>query len=175
MVLAVDPGAKTITISHREITGLMPAMVMEFPLARQRETGGHRAGCAHYVRADWRSALRSDKRETRPRGAADGNRTDPAHGRGTVQLGEAVPDFQLTDERGEPFRLEPAAGAVRRTRFHLLALSGGGHVPAPVQRTSLIFNGTSTAGLELVSVTMDPKWDEPGVLLDYSKRWGAGF
>jgi protein SCO1/2 len=89
-----------------------------------------------------------------------------------LHVGDAVPDFELTDERGEPFRLNRLRGRFVALDFIYSRCPVADMCPrlsanfAYLQRR---FDGR----LELVSVTLDPKWDRPGVLLEYSKRWGA--
>ena len=177
MVLAVDPGARTVTISHGEIAGLMPAMVMEFPLARGEKLAGigpgaritfELVGGPRYVVAHLRRVPTGplDPTGLAPTGLTPRIETAP------LQVGEAVPDFELTDERGEPFRLSRLRGRFVALDFIYSRCPVADMCPrlsanfAYLQRH---FDGR----LELVSVTLDPKWDRPGVLLDYSKRWGA--
>jgi protein SCO1 len=181
-VLAVNPGAKTITISHREIAGLMPAMVMEFPLAHGEKLVDIEPGAritfeliaeARYVVKNVRRipAVVLSPTGLPPTGlptAGLAPRIDIA----PLRVGEAVPDFELTDERGEAFRLSRLRGRFVALDFIYSRCPVADMCPrlsanfAYLQRH---FDGR----LELVSVTLDPKWDKPGVLLDYSKRWGA--
>jgi len=179
-VLAVDPGAKTITISHREIAGLMPAMVMEFPLAHGEKLVDIEPGAriTFELMGGPRYVVKNVKRilavPLGPTGlaAARPTRMTPRADTAPLQVGEAVPDFELTDERGEPFRLSRLLGRFVALDFIYSRCPVADMCPrlsanfAYLQRH---FDGR----LELVSVTLDPKWDKPGVLLDYSKRWGA--
>lgn len=182
LVLAVDPGAKTITISHREIAGLMPAMVMEFPLGRGEKLAGIEPGAritfeliggAHYV-------VEHVKRIPAARLDASGLATNglapsvlaPRSATPPLRVGAAVPDFELIDERGEPFHLSRLRGRLVALDFIYSRCPVADMCPrlsanfAYLQRH---FGGR----LELVSVTLDPKWDRPAVLLEYAKRWGA--
>lgn len=169
LVLAVDPAAKTITISHREIAGLMPAMVMEFPLGRGEKLVGIEPGArisfelvagARYAVAPLGPAGLAGARPPAPMEVA------PSH------VGDTVPDFELIDERGEPFRLSRLRGRYVALDFIYSRCPVADMCPrlsanfAYLQRH---FGGR----LDLVSVTLDPKWDRPAVLLEYSKRWGA--
>jgi len=187
MVLAVSPGAKTITISHRDIAGLMPAMVMEFPVARGENLVGIGPGARitfeliggpRYVVKNVRRipAAPIDLTGLAPTGLAPGGlaptEMTPRMDTAPLRVGEAVPDFELTDERGETFRLSRLRGRFVALDFFYSRCPVADMCPrlsanfAYLQRH---FDGR----LELVSVTLDPKWDKPGILLDYSKRWGA--
>jgi protein SCO1 len=180
LVLAVDPGANTITISHREIAGLMPAMVMDFPLARGETLAGIEPGAriafelisgARYMVTHVRRipAAPFDPAGLGPAGPTG---LTPRTGTASLHVGDAVPDFELIDERGEPFRLNQLRGRFVALDFIYSRCPVADMCPrlsanfAYLQRH---FDGR----LELVSVTLDPKWDRPAVLLEYAKRWGA--
>lgn len=175
LVLAVDRGAMTITISHKEIAGLMPAMVMEFPLAPGEKLVGIGPGAriafeliggTRYVVAHVSRIPASPLSQTglTPTGLAPD--TAP------LRVGDVVPDFELIDERGEPFRLSRLRGRFVALDFIYSRCPIADMCPrlsanfAYLQRH---FDGR----LELVSVTLDPKWDRPAVLLEYAKRWSA--
>jgi protein SCO1/2 len=182
LVLAVDPGAKTITISHREIAGLMPAMVMEFPLARGEKlagiepgaritfelVGGPRYVVTHVKRIP---AARLDPSGLATNGLAP-SVLAPRAAIAPLRVGEAVPDFELIDARGEPFRLSRLRGRLVALDFIYSRCPVADMCPRLSANFAYLQRHFGDR-LELISVTLDPKWDRPAVLLEYAKRWGA--
>jgi cytochrome oxidase Cu insertion factor (SCO1/SenC/PrrC family) len=86
-----------------------------------------------------------------------------------------VPDFQLTDQRGQPFGSDELRGRVWIANFVFTRCTG----PCPVmtQRTSLLQHELATwprwADIRLVSFSVDPTHDTPAVLAAYARRFEA--
>lgn len=172
LVLAVNPDAKTITISHREFPGLMPAMVMEFAVAPNEKLSGIEPGTRitfelvtgpHYV-------VTHVKRIQGP--PLDHAELAPPTAVAPLHIGDMVPDFELTEQRGNTFRLSRLRGRLTAINF----IYSRCPVPDMCPRLSANFAYLQRhfdARLELVSITLDPRWDSPSVLLEYAARWDA--
>lgn len=85
----------------------------------------------------------------------------------------AVPDFELLNCDGESVSRQDLMGEVWVAAFIFTRCPG----PCPVitQRMVEIQNSldANMADVRLVSFTIDPTYDRPGVLLEYAKRWKA--
>ena len=172
LVLGVNRDAKTITISHREFPGLMPAMVMEFAVAPSEKLSGIEPGTritfelvtgAHYV-------VKHVQRVPIP--PLDHAELAPRTEVVPLRIGDIVPDFELTDQHGQTFRLSRLRGRLTAINF----IYSRCPVPDMCPRLSANFAYLQRhfdGRLELVSITLDPKWDTPSVLLEYATRWNA--
>ncbi|MDD5200625.1 MAG: SCO family protein [Terrimicrobiaceae bacterium] len=85
----------------------------------------------------------------------------------------ATPDFAFTSQAGAPVTRAGLAGKVWIADFIFTRCPG----PCPVmtERMSELQRALSNAGdgVRLVSVTVDPEFDKPGVLAKYGERYGA--
>ena len=166
LVTAVDPAQARVTISHRAIPGYMPAMVMPFRLARPDD--GRRVHPGDRVRFELRSAQVRNLRVI-------GTKQDfpiaaPAH---VLKAGDAVPDFELTDQLGRPLRFADLRGRVTAIDFVYTRCP----LPDVCPRLSASFAYAARAlrdkPVTFVSVTVDPQFDTPAVLNAYAQRYGA--
>ena len=81
-----------------------------------------------------------------------------------------IPQFQLTSQEGNPFSRAELDGHVWVADFIFTNCEGpcprmSSHMHSIQERTGL--------GVKLVSFTVDPERDTPGVLLDYAKKFTA--
>jgi protein SCO1/2 len=170
IVVAVDPVARTMLVSHRAIGRYMPAMMMPFRVAEAGELNGLYPGAR--VQFDLvvgkTSSLARHVRKT-----GDGAIPPPKE---RLRIGDALPNFQLTDERGEAVRLADLRGKVLAIDFLYTRCPLPDVCPrlaasfAALQRR---FRDRLGQDLVLLSVTVDPDYDTPAVLADYARRWGA--
>jgi protein SCO1/2 len=170
IVVAVDPLARTMLVSHRAIGRYMPAMMMPFRVEESRDLNGLYPGAR--VRFDLvvgkTGSLARHVRKT-----GDGEIPPPKE---KLRIGDAVPDFRLTDERGGTVRLVDLQGKVLAIDFLYTRCPLPDVCPrlaanfAALQRR---FRDQLGTDLVLLSVTVDPDYDTPPVLADYAKRWAA--
>ena len=157
LVLRADPARATLTVSHRDIPGYMPAMTMPFPVRKPAELAGLRPGMR--VRFD----LAGGKaRHIRVERASTGDIQLPA-APAPVAVGQAMPDFTLTDERGREIRLSALRGQVVAVDFIYTRCP----LPEVCPRLSANFARLQRrfgARLTLLSITLDPQYDSPAVL-----------
>jgi protein SCO1/2 len=176
LVLRADPAARTLLVSHREVKGYMPAMAMSFPVARGEELRGLRPG----------SRVTFELRVAKPASVARKIRAVPPDLTGVADadeplrlpappnklaIGEAVPDFALTDQQGRAFRFSELRGQVVVVDF----IYSRCPLPEVCPRLSASFAALQRRipGVALVSVTIDPSYDTPEVLAGYARRYGA--
>ena len=159
---------RTMTVSHRPIDGYMPAMTMPFRVAPNEDISKLRPGSR--VEFDLKvgkteSVARHVKaRETR----LDVPVAPPAN---KLAIGDAVPDFSLTDQAGRTVRLKDFAGRVVAVDFIYTRCP----LPDVCPRLSANFAylHKRVPDVALLSITIDPQYDTPEVLAEYARRYGS--
>ena len=172
IVVALDAAARTMLVSHRPIAKYMGAMLMPFRVEDPRELGPLHPG-SHILFDLVVARDRSLARNIRPSGAPDAPIPPP---RNALRIGDALPDFHLTDQLSRAVTLADLRGKVMAIDFIYTRcplpdvcprLSAGF---AMLQRRFAAQLGTQ---LVLLSVTVDPDYDTPPVLAEYARRWAA--
>lgn len=170
VVVAVDPVARTMLVSHRPIANYMGAMMMPFRVADAGELAKLRPGAR--VQFDLEVGKdRSLARRIRRTGEAP--LPDPAP---HLAIGDALPPFQLTDSSGRTVTQADLAGKVVVVNFIYTRCPLPDICPrlsanfAALQRRFRDRLGTE---MVLLSVTVDPDYDTPTVLAEYARRWSA--
>ena len=184
LVLAVDGPRKLLRVQHDEIKGLMPAMTMEFvvaegDLAVARE--GHRIR-AILVQRGGDFALEAlwpdDPEITRAVVAGSAALKQDTVIRGSKayrEVGETVPDFTLLDQAGQVVQINRYRGKQVVLNFIYSRCPIPTMCPAATAHMVALQQAARAAGianLELVSVTLDPSYDTPGVLREYAAARG---
>lgn len=184
VVREVNSGRSEITVEHEAIPGYMQGMTMPFPVRDDpRVIGllrpGDRIQATLVVEKDryWLEKVLTRGFVATPAvavGSAKGSGSvTPVPNRG-VQVGDAVPDFALTDQTGATVRLsqmrgEPVAVAFIYTRCP---------IATACPMTTAKFSKLDVMLAErkfgrLLTVTVDPEHDTPKVLADYARKAGA--
>jgi len=183
-IIAVNRERKTLTISHEAISGLMPAMTMEFrvgdgdlAIARSDERiRGElvRDGAGFRLEKIWpedrvsvgsvAAATNALRQDTAARGAA-----------AFREVGERIPDFALYDQDGRVVSAGRFRGRQIMLNFIYSRCPVATMCPAATLRMMAVQKQAQAAGvknLELISITLDPVNDTPGVLRDYAAGRG---
>ncbi len=170
IVVAVDPAAHTILVSHRPIARYMPAMMMPFTAADAGELKGLHPGSR--VTFDLEvGKSRSVARHIRQTGEADADL--PASPR-KLAIGAPVPDFALTDQNGRKVDAASVRGHVTAIDFVYTRCPLPDVCPRLSANFALLQRQFKGRDLLLLSVTVDPDYDTPAVLAGYARRWSAG-
>jgi protein SCO1/2 len=176
-VVSVDAAAKTITLDHHEVVGYMKAMTMPFPVRDAWVFKVVHPGDtvrATLVVAD--ETYLENIAVTQSSAAADLSNTSPMH---LPQKGEQVPDFHFVNQEGRPihiaqFRGQPLLITFIYSRCPLpdfcIRMSNNF---AEVARTMQQNNPSGFARLQMLSISIDPEFDNPKVLKDYGKRYAG--
>jgi protein SCO1/2 len=93
-----------------------------------------------------------------------------------VSLGSVMPDFTLTDQSGRAVRLSDYKGKVVAVDFIYTRCPLPDVCPrlsANFARLQRRFRDKMGRDLVLLSITIDPQYDTPAVLLGYAKIWNA--
>lgn len=91
------------------------------------------------------------------------------------EVGEEVPEFALYDQSGEVVRSSRYRGKKVVLNFIYTRCPSPEMCPAATQRMKQLQDAAREAGIgnfELVSITLDPDYDTPGVLREYAKQYG---
>ena len=173
LVIQVDAGRHSITISHHDIPGFMPAMEMPFTADPKENLQDIKPGAR--VLFD----LVVNKKQIRVRNIRvvqtpplPGDRFAPKPSTQALQTGQTVPDFSLIAQDGSTLRLASLRGRVVLIDFIYTRCP----MPEACPRLSANFAYLQKrlgGRIDLISITLDPKWDKPPVLEAYAKRWAA--
>jgi len=188
MVLRVDAASRTFVVSHDAIEGLMSSMIMPFEVRDASELTplgpgalveftlviGPQAGYATAVRV-----LKYQSAEQDPLTARRLALLKKAAGTSVTPLarGQAVPDFALVDQSGQPIRFSSlAAQKVVVLNFIYTRCA----LPQFCLRISNTFGVLQRRfapqygrELQLLTVTFDPERDTPETLTSYAARFNA--
>ena len=182
-VRGLDLAAKTVRIAHEEIPGYMPAMTMPLTVKDQALLKGLAVGdevqFQLQVTADdsWISHIEkiattasADNAEVRPARAVE---EFEVH---SLQSGEAVPDFQMTDQDGRPMHLKDFRGQAVVLTFIYTRCPLPNFCPLMSKNFAELSHRLSQEfpnKYHLLSISMDPEFDRPEVLKEYASRYGA--
>jgi protein SCO1/2 len=171
LVTAVDAAGGTVTVSHREIAGRMPAMMMPFRVANAADLGRLRAGMR--VQFDLRGS--STAHHIRVLSAGQDVALKPAPER--IAPGQPVPDFELVRATatgaGEAFHLSALRGKVVAIDFIYTRCPLPDVCPRLSAGFAYVAKTLKRTDYELVSITVDPEFDTTDVLAGYARRWHA--
>jgi protein SCO1/2 len=184
-VVSVDPARGVMVVRHGAIEGLMPAMTMEFAVsagdAEVIKPGQHiRAQLVPVKTGDWRlEKIWPDDRATAAALAAQANalRQDTLiRGKSAYrEIGEKIPDFALYDQDGHVVQSARFHGKQIMLNFIYTRCPVATMCPAAtakMMQTQQLARAAGVKNLELISITLDPDYDTPGVLKDYAKTRG---
>jgi protein SCO1 len=157
VVVALDPAARSLLVSHRPIANYMPAMVMPFRVADVREFEGLHPG----ARIEFNLEVSKQSSLARNIRRASGADVQIAPPKERLRVGDSVPHL------GE-FRGKVVAVNFIYTRCPLPDVCP--RLSANFAAVERRFRGDD---LMLLSITVDPDYDTPEVLAEYAKRWGA--
>ncbi len=184
-VVSVDAAKKTVRVRHDEIKGYMPAMTMDF-IVSPGDAAVVKAGLR--IRAEMIPSKEGDFRlekiwpDDRSANAAiaagmRGLREDThARGNGAYrEIGEAMPDFTLYDQEGRVIPSGRFRGKTVMMNFIFSRCPVATMCPASTVKmmtAQKLAKQAGVANLELVSITLDPAYDTPGVLKEYASARG---
>jgi protein SCO1/2 len=184
-ILAVDSARHVATVNHAAIDGLMPAMAMEYAISAG-DAGALRVG--EHIRADLVKDPAGHFRLAQiwPDDAADaaaitaGARAlrEDTHDRGESayrEVGETMPNFTLYDQDGRVVSSARFRGKQILLNFIFTRCPNADMCPASTAKMSVAQRLAREAGIkniELISITLDPTFDTPGVLKEYASERG---
>jgi protein SCO1/2 len=174
-VVAVDSGSHELTIAHEDIAGLMPGMTMPFLVAPNQDWIFGKIGPGDHIHATLVMTDHAELQDISFNKASDTG-SDGTTNLRIPELGDDVPDFTLVNQSGktihlDQFRGKPLLLTFIYTRCPLpdycpLMSSNFRAVLQQLQKSPAVFEKA-----QLLSISIDPEFDQPSVLLDYGKRY----
>lgn len=184
-VISTDPVRKTIRVRHDEVKGLMPAMTMDFAasdgdIASVKVGERIRARLIPAKQGDFHleQVWPDDKVATDTVAAVSRQLREDTNDRGNHvyrEVGEKVPDFALYDQDGGVAQSARFRGKQIMLNFIYTRCPVANMCPAATLKmmsTQKLAREAGVKNLELVSITLDPAYDTPGVLKAYAKDRG---
>jgi protein SCO1/2 len=188
VVLQVDPARNGFSASIRAIPGFMPAMAMPFEVREKNDLAGLVPGAAvEFILVVSKTSSYAERIRIVPYRSVE---QDPLTANrlrlltrlaGTVSprrmaIGDAVPDFRLTDQAHQPIALSDLRGKVVAINFVYTRCA----LPNFCLRIANNFGAVRKRlapqlgrDLILLTVTFDPARDTPEVLAHYAAQWNA--
>ena len=184
-VISVDTEQNVLIVQHDEIPDYMPAMTMEFSVspgdAMNAKEGQHiravliPSDTGHFqLESIWPDDQVAD---AAIQSSADTLRQDTLiRGRGAYrEVGENLPDFALYDQMGAVVQSARFHGKLIMLNFIYTRCPVATMCPAAtlkMMETQQFAKDANVPNLELVSITLDPEYDTPGVLRTYASARG---
>ena len=186
LVLSVDRAHHTMEVSCHEIPGFMGAMVMSFAVADTKALEslsrgamidftlvvGKDASRVENIRVrGYDSAEREPSKARRLQAFDEALR--PVH---RLAVGQAVPDFKLTDQQERATHFRQFAGKVVALNFVYTRCALPEYCVRSTNNFGALqkqFQNRLGKDLVLLTVTFDPVHDQPDVLRKYAKNWKA--
>jgi protein SCO1/2 len=174
-VVAVDPGNRQLTIAHQDVPGLMKSMTMPFTVSKSSNWVFQSIAPGDHIHA---TLVLSDHAELQDISFTQHSDTenDGTSAPRIPQLGDEVPDFTLINQSGKAihfrqFRGKPLLLTFIYTRCpfpeYCPRLSNKfGQVMQQLQR-----DPKALGQAQLLSISIDPEKDKPGVLRSYGERY----
>lgn len=184
-IVSADAARHVLVVRHNDIPGVMPAMTMEFDVAA-RDAAAAKAG--QKIRAklipvekgNWRleQIWPADAAgESEVTTQANALRQDTlTRGKSAYrEIGDKIPDFALYDQEGRVVQSGRFRGKQIMLNFIFSRCPVANMCPASTAKmgqTQKLAREAGVPNLELVSITLDPAYDTPGVLKEYAGTHG---
>jgi protein SCO1 len=184
IVRGFAPDHTTIDIEHETIPGFMPSMTMPFTARDSKEIANLRIGDGISFRIDvtdkdvWIAHVKKiSTNEVQLPGATPSPRSSKTASR-RLKEGDAMPVFELTNEKGERVTLDSFRGRPWILTFIFTRCPMPNFCPRMAKNfaalQSVIKSGDGAfAQTRLLSITIDPQFDSPAILKDYGLHEGA--
>lgn len=180
-ILKVDKERKVLHVKHEEIKGYMPAMTMEFAvsaadLAAASPGQRIRAELVPVKEGDFRlEKIWPDDKATADAvqaGALQLRQDTHTRGKNAYrEIGENVPGFALYDQEGRVVDSQRWRGKQIMLNFIFTRCPVATMCPAATAKmisAQRLAREAKVANLELISITLDPEYDTPGILKEYA-------
>ncbi|MBP6507882.1 MAG: SCO family protein [Opitutaceae bacterium] len=184
-IIAVEAARNVLIVKHEAVEDYMPAMTMEFlvsagDMANAKPGQRIRAAMIPSAKGDFRlEKIWPDDRAADAAVAAGANalRQDTMiRGRGVYrEVGEQLPDFALYDQTGKVVQSARFRGKEIMINFIFTRCPVATMCPAATMKmmaTQKLAKAADVKNLELISITLDPAYDTPGVLKEYADARG---
>jgi protein SCO1/2 len=183
VVKEVLPDRNKVKIDHEEIPGYMDAMTMVFDVKDPKELAGLQPGDTVFFRMvvtetdGWieqvqKLAVPTPVATNAPETFRVVPEVEP------LKVGDLMPDYRFTNELGQVVRLSDFKGQAlaftfmfTRCPFPTFCPRMSGNFAEAAQKLPRLSNAPTN--WHLLSITIDPQFDTPAVLLSYARRYKA--
>jgi protein SCO1 len=188
MILTVDRSRSTFSASIQSIPGFMPAMAMPFEVRQRKDLDGLTPGAVvEFVlvakgsssHAERIRVVRYQSAEQDPLGVSRLKLLTQVAGAAphkALTIGDVVPNFKLTDQKGKSIALSDLRGKVVAVNFIYTSCPLPNFCLRIANNFGVLqkrFKARLGRDLVLLTVTFDPVHDTPEVLSKYASRWSA--
>ena len=178
VVLRSSPERNEVTISHRDIAGYMPAMVMPFKVRDPTLLQGVNPG----DRIEFRLVVSRSESYVDQLSIVSAARSDAGLLRSPASatlaaIGTVFPDFALLDQNGKLLTLSALRGQVVVVNFVYTRCPLPDYCPLLMGNFAALkerFAPQLGRDVTLLTITFDPKYDTQEILAHYGARYGAG-
>lgn len=174
LIVEVSPERGTVTVSHREVPGVMPAMAMPVAVKDRALLRALRPGMLVELEL---GSKRIKVRKADNSIEEDGRRVALQAPKETIPPGGRIPPVSLTNHRGQAISLNQFTGKVVVVQFLYTRCPMPEVCPrlaatfAALQRR---FAAQMNKDLVLLSITLDPRYDTVQELSRYAEIWRTG-
>ncbi|MDB6057570.1 MAG: Redoxin domain protein [Verrucomicrobiales bacterium] len=178
IVKEVEPANKTVTVQHEKIPGYMEAMTMPFDVKNTNELRGLKAG----DRISFRMMVTTNdgwiehivKLSSGPEQMPSRSSIQAVRAIKSLEVGERVPDFHLTNELGQAVSLADYKGEAFAVTFIFTSCPFPTFCPRMTSNFSEVVKKIAERkdapkNWQLLSVSFDPEHDRPDKLLQYAQ------
>ena len=171
VVRTVDVADRQIRITHDSIPGFMPAMTMNFDVARVELLEVARAGDRVHFELERSATL---LRITKIENLGPSGRAGSSVGVAGAPLEELAPGFTLIDQQGRPLALADLRGKAVLLDFIFTRCAG----PCPILTSAHVslqrrLPAEVAQRTRFLSVSIDPEYDTPARMKTYAEQRGA--
>lgn len=183
-IVKTDAERNVLIVAHEEIKGLMPAMTMEFKVTRGdlaiAKPGRHiraelvQRADGFYLEKIWPDDA-ATQRALEASAKALAQDTAMRGKEAYREIGENLPEFTLLDQEGRAVSGSRFRGRQIVLNFIFTRCPIATMCPAATERMAALQKAAKAAGakdFELISISLDPEFDTPGVLQDYAQVRG---
>jgi protein SCO1 len=184
-VVSADVAKKILVVHHEEVKGYMPSMTMEFAVSAgdaavakpgQRIRAELVAGKDGSVRLE--KIWPDDSASTAAISASARALAEDTHNRGKNayrEIDEKIPTFALFDQEGRVVQSERFRGKQIMVNFIYSRCPIATMCPAStakMMQAQKLAREARVANLELISISLEPSYDTPGILKEYASARG---
>lgn len=176
-VIAVDVGARELTVAHKAVPGLMTGMTMPFQVAAGEQWIFGKIAPGDQIRATLVLSERAELEDI------SFTRSGPAEADGTPHVrlpepGDEVPDFALLNQSGRAIHLHQFRGKPLLVTFVYTRCPFPDYCPRMSDSFSRVLrqlqkDPRTFDQSQLLSISIDPEHDKPDVLRTYGESYAG--
>ena len=177
-VVAVDSVGHELTIAHEDIAGLMPGMTMPFLVAPNQDWIFGKIGPGDHIHATLVMTDHAELQDISFTKASDTG-SDGTSNLRVPELGDDVPDFALLNQSGKTVHLDQFRGKPLLLTFIYTRCPVPDYCPLMSNNFSAVLQQLQKSPAvfekaQLLSISIEPEFDQPSVLRSYGERYVGG-